>query len=546
MDQKSLQEREITFIESAIDEELILAAESLLEANAIHGAPTVNAPNYWALTVKDQSFHYEVKVHLVKDKIKDYDCNCVKFLKGEMCSHVVCALQYVRKEQQLISARKAESGNKKGKRITSKGVVSQMNRLELAQFVLDYAKKDSLFKMLLSARQYEMLNYEEREALIDHSFPVLKTLNQKASAKSVNGFISFSEELSSVYTDFLSAQNYVDAYKLIFLLVKKSFYIKSKITKENARFLKNHVTLLELFKEITEIIEAPEFKEEINTQIIELITSSYITANLEEEKQIWIYLYQKKHIKEELRVIVKNLLKKGKGENEDLDSYYFFGTLDLMLTPDSEIKEKISNLDNQSKYRYIQTLMTLSAVPETSELLEKFILYTSVNTFLIKQVLEKITATSISAELENRLVELFAKHEDSYYLEWLKSKTDDLSQLEGRIELILSEYPSKDLIIQFKLMQDKPEEAIQVMEQNLDLDVIKKYDRTLIKSNAKEILSLYKTLCAQYMTTHFGPKSREYLISVYQHLDAINAEKLKKELQSFMKNEFSTRNSLKA
>ena len=110
-----------------------------------------------------------------------------------MCSHVVCALQYVRKEQQLISARKAESGSKKGKRITSKGVVSQMNRLELAQFVLDYAKKDSLFKMLLSARQYEMLSYEEREALIDHSFPVLKTLNQKASAKSVNGFISFSE-----------------------------------------------------------------------------------------------------------------------------------------------------------------------------------------------------------------------------------------------------------------------------------------------------------------------------------------------------------------
>ena len=544
MDRFSLLDKEITFIESLLEEDLIIASESLIEAHALHATPPKTKVVPWSLTVIDQSFHYEVYALIERDRIAKYSCNCIKYQQGQLCAHVVSSLMIIRKIINSETLKKPEKTKPTGSRSLVKKIVAGMNKIELSQFILDYTKREPIFKMLLLARQYENLTYSERIDLIEKSFPPLTAVGQKPSAKNINSFLAFNEEMSFVYNDFISHQNYVDAYNLTFRILKKSFYIKSKLQSDHLNFIKNHIYLLGQFNEITEFIEAPEFKEEIDSQIIELITSSYISANIVEEKLLWIYVYHKAALKAELQNIISQLIRKGKDQS-DLESYYFFCTLDLLLTDKTLWEQKIKSIDNQSKYRIIHNLFALKTVEAKVSLLSQFIIYTDLNAHLIKQILIHIPQESLSEELENRLIELYARHEDSALIKWLMDCGQNREDFEDRLEKKLSQYPSKDLIIQYKLLQKRPEEAIRIIKENLSLDLLSKYDIFFNADHSDDLIGLYKEVCLQFMNGHFGPASKDFLVGIYTHLDQIEAHKIKQKLQTFIKEEFSSRQSLK-
>ena len=544
MDRLSLIDKEITFIESLLDEDLIIASETLIETHAPHAAPPKTKVAPWSLTVKDQSFHYEVYVSIDRDRITKYSCNCIKYQQGQLCVHVVSSLIIIRKIINSEALKKADKAKPTGSRTLVKTIVAGMNKIELSQFILDYTKREPIFKMLLLARQYEKLTLSERIDLIEKSFPPVTAVGQKPSAKNLNSFLAFNEEMSFVYNDFIGHQNYVDAYNLTFRLLKKSFYIKSKLQSDHVNFVKNHIYLLGQFTEITEFIEAPEFKEEIDSQIIELITSSYISANIAEEKLLWIYVYHKEALKAELQNIIAQLIGKGKDQS-DLESYYFFCTLDLLLTDKILWEQKINSIDSQKKYRIIQNLLTLDTIASKTSLLSHFIIYTDLNAHLIKQIINHLPQEDLSEELENRLIELYARHEDSALIKWLMDCGQNRKDFEIRLENKLSEYPSKDLIIQYKLLQKRPEEAIRIIKENLSLELLSKYDIFFNADHFDDILALYKEVCLQFMNGHFGPASKDFLVGIYTHLDQIGAQKIKRNLQTFIKEEFSTRQSLK-
>lgn len=542
MKPKELIGKDVTFFEAAIDEEILLASESLLDAKAVYGNTPESTSIPWDLTIKDQNFHYQVKVQLKGEKIETFSCSCIKFSKGELCSHVTSGLIYVRKNESTKSDSKNSNNTKRRISVSAKKTVEHMTHSDLKQFVLDYSKKDALFRLLLLARQFATIDSEERERIIERSFPVITKVDQKISARSVNSFITINEEIFPIITDLLATENYIEAYDIIQILLKKSFYIKSKLAAMNLRFLQNHNTLINYFHDIHDIIEAPEFKESIHSQIVDLISASYISANTEEEKKLWFLIYHQTSLRDKLKVVVQENLNKGK--DDDLESYYFMLMLSLLMTPPNDLHGLLKSLDSQSSYRVIQLLMQHDTVVGVENVLYEFVMNTSVSALLSKQMLAHLNPIEVSSELENRIMQLFAKNGEVFYLEWLLKHSSDPKRMLTTIEKLMSDNTSDDLRIQYYLFINRSDDAMAILINKPNKTLLMKYDVLLIPSHPDAILQVYKAICTDYVSSHFGGSSRDFMIEIYQHLTKIGAHKIKNKLQSFVKAEFTNRQSL--
>lgn len=82
LDYKDIIGKDVSFLEAALEEDLLLAVESLIDTDAISGNIPENSSQPWNLTVRDQNFHYQVVIELGRDTIKSVKCNCVKYKKG--------------------------------------------------------------------------------------------------------------------------------------------------------------------------------------------------------------------------------------------------------------------------------------------------------------------------------------------------------------------------------------------------------------------------------------------------------------------------------
>jgi hypothetical protein len=178
------------------------------------------------------------------------------------------------------------------------------------------------------------------------------------------------------------------------------------------------------------------------------------------------------------------------------------------------------------------------------KVLYEFVMNSTVSALLSKQMLASLNPTKIDADLEKRIVELFSKSGEVFYLEWLLEHSNDSKKMLNTIEKLLSDNTSDDLRIQYFLFINKSEDAVAILEKNPNKTLLLKYDAQLINSHPEGILKVYKAICEEYISSHFGGSSRDFMIEIYQHLTKIGAHKVKSKLQSFVKAEFTNRQSL--
>lgn len=539
MDDQSLINKEISFIEKCFSEDLVLQSEILLEKSAINAK--LKSTNLWDITVADQSFHFQLTLTLKNDIIKEYQCNCNQFLSGKLCSHVCSALLFVRSKKDIIIQQKKATKRTTNRLTKIRDIVKQMPKEEISQLILDYAKRDDLFKLVIYARQYDMLSSEEKVNVVERSFPIHTQIAQKVTPRSLNNFLAVCEELKAQFSKLIGTENFREAFHLILLLLKKSFYIKSKMTSEHKSFLDNHKRLLENYYEILEIIEAPEFKFLALDSTLELLSSSYISMESEEEQHLWINLYNKPSHHKQLSVITNKYLSIGK--SEDLSSYYFIYTLQLLL--DRQDKEgTVLEIDSQQSYRIIQVLLKLQHVNGVKQLLKDLVIHKKANNFLALQILAALPNEFYDDDLRNTVIDLYVKSGNSEFLDFIVFEDGNVEASTKYLESRLHEHSNPGHLINYLIQEDRKEEALEHLDKNLDLKVLMKFDNQLYSDHGEAVLQLYKNVCDQYMESHFGPQSRDYLINIYQHLQRIGATKIKNKLIDHIQSEFAKRKSL--
>ena len=94
------------------------------------------------------------------------------------------------------------------------------------------------------------------------------------------------DEFIDQSVDLIGRENYFDAFKILFPLIKRSFYLKNRFPEPTVPFLKIHQKLLGTFNSFESLIEAPELESKIQKKIISLITLSYVLVDDDLEKDI--------------------------------------------------------------------------------------------------------------------------------------------------------------------------------------------------------------------------------------------------------------------
>ncbi len=520
MNYSELFNKEITFIERDIAEDILLSAEQLIDANAINGQ---KYSNHWNLTVKDSNFHYQVSATINEKTIKSYQCNCNEFLKGKLCAHVAASIIFLRRD---LSNEEVKTKKKKSLRKV-KDLLNGLKQEELVDVITDYSRSNAEFRLQLYALNYDRLAPHEQVTLIEKSYPIHTKDEQRVTPKAANNFLMISQHLSQHLSHYIRIEDVLEAYNLILPLLKKSFYIKSKLTKAHKNLLLNHESLLKYYREVMTNIEAPEFKLSVIDQTFELLSSSYISADTPAEQELWLHTLKNKNHLDRISLIIKSYLSKGK--SQDLSSYYFIKSLGLIIDQSTR-NLSISHIDRQESYRIILVLLNYSSLPGVEDVMKEFLIQRKVNFFIAKQITQNITVQIEEQILIEAILQLYIESGDADFLFYLRNNNKQVDSMQSTIDDFFQSLPEPAHQIQYFIIIDVYDKAIETLTKSPDIALLNKFAKSLKQTHHKEIVALYTDLCNDYMQHHFGPVSREYLSRIYMHLDAINASKIKDDL----------------
>ncbi|MFT4568532.1 MAG: hypothetical protein ACI9FN_003501, partial [Saprospiraceae bacterium] len=316
----------IEFVESLLPEYLLLSSEELFDKQPILKA-TESISGQWESIVQDQNIHFSTTINLKNDILKKYNCNCVKGRKNELCKHIVVSLYHIRKQQKKELTK---SKSKKSRtRLNLQSFIEKVDLQQLQGFSLEYARKNRAFRLILQARFILELEESELPAFFESIYPTHTKTDQKVVAANLSVFIAIANELLDHFKGLLHREEYTQAYFIIHQVLVKSFYIKHYISGPHKGFDAIHDDLLKNYKECHRLIEAPEYREHMISQLVELLSSSFIDAVNVGEQELWMIAYEHPSYYKILRESITEYLNR---KNPQAQGKYFISMLSLLIS----------------------------------------------------------------------------------------------------------------------------------------------------------------------------------------------------------------------
>ena len=536
---------DITLIETKVPEEIYIASEELSEVEHISGL-SQNKDKEWEATVVDKNMHFSVVAEVKRNKLKYCTCNCSIFSKENMCPHLVATILKLRKN---LEKKKEERKSRtvKKRRTSSFDLnmfIDQISADELKTFVIAKAKSDKNFRLLLQARFIEKITTDQLAPFIESTFPVLTKANEKVQASKLRAFIDITEELLNHFKNLIAQSDFIEAYEFAFLLLKKSFYIKFHLKTDNARFYRLHKQLLKNYIEVYKLIEAPEYKDGITNQLAALLRTSYISASLKEEKDLWMQYYLSENSNDHLREMINYYL--DRHIDGDYNSFYFIRMLELFITDAEEEKiEMIKKKDLQECYRIIQYLISYSDLAACQSTMQLFYTNKDLSHPLSKAIIENLAVTKKNkTELIEQTIFYYIKYKDVAFLTFIRDNASNWKKIRRKvideIEMSNSEY----LLISFLIECEEIDEAITQLKSKLSWPLLRRFDEVLAEQKPEECKELFYLTIEEYVSDHFGAHAQDFTRDIFYRLMTINQKGWISDLKSRLAERFRDRKAL--
>ena len=516
---------DISTIETKVDEEILLKCEELLDLN--NPAQLKELSNgRWESLIIDNSLHFNPVVQIASQRLKHFKCNCNTIQDSEICSHILASVLEIRK-------RIFEKDNRKPKRIGKslrkrRDISNLLNKVpegQLREFVISRARKDSAFKLILQGRFLEHLPANELEDYIESIFPPLTKANEKISHKKLTTYLEVSQELESHFKNLMIKDDYIEAFHLAYFHLKKSFYIKHHLQNPNTRFKSLHSNLIDNFLELYNLIEAPEYRVFVRNQLTELLSSSYISASFDKEREIWLLLLFSVEDRANLLKLAENYLsKRGK---QDYDTYYFINMLTTICAHDEEVKKEAVKLkDAQKAYREIHLLIEYKRLEKCNEILLYYYNFQSLNQPLALLITKHlIVPDNFVDETAKSTIAYYLKYRNTKFVEFLDRIAGGL--IEYREELIekTRELSDNALFIDLLFIMKQYSDGKSEISKNLSFEVLKKFDIQLFQVYPETCFRFYWQLIDQYLSDHFGRHAIEFIEETVRHTENLDSVK---------------------
>ena len=514
----------------------------MLSANAINADMSSDGKT-WYVLVQDASFHLQVHIRLSGEKLLDYSCNCKNFQADGLCSHVVSGILYVRQQSSNATRELPKIRQSKSRELPRvKNLVANIPEEQLGNFILDYSKKDELFRLLFYARFIDQIDSGQISDFIDKIFPVIKSQQAKVPAKQIRQFIVVSRELMSQVQMYFSQQDLLKAFQIIFLLLKKSFYIHHYIGDAKSNFEQNHLELIRNYNEVFQSIEAPEFKERAHEMQLNLLESSFIKVEISEERKLWAPFIKSQTYVKRIQDIVSRQL--SEGAQKSMSTKYFLTVLDLLTSDDGEINQKLLNQSYQSIYRLIHILIDNPFLGNTIDILKKIYLTYPLKHQLAITVLKAIPPDDYDEAFFDKNVALFEETNDLRFLEHCQKDRQRWDNQLGKIELRLNDLTNRQPLIRFYLFTEEVEKAKDSLLQSLDIVLLEKLDVQFASRDSRFIYKAYEMLTREYLSHHFGLKTLSFVDRIKRRIREWGGDKLLRQYNQFLQEEFSSREYL--
>jgi hypothetical protein len=336
----------------------------------------------------------------------------------------------------------------------------------------------------------------------------------------------------------MSVSMFEDAFIIIQATLPKLHYLYSKYNTQkdkSSQWIANfHKHLDHLYDEKL----APKFKENIDAFILELSNKSYYNHLT---NSISLFQILDKHKRNRAKEDLIKYLSSQSISSIKASSKVVFGGI-LILNK----MYKVLDVSDDAKLASIQYLMQTGSEPEAIEYLEYFLENENRNRKMEVALLDAYNVLDMDVKFQKLAVDIFVKHEDMRFYKLLKTKISAANwptTKKAITQSIEKNQPTSTFLASYLYNEEMTNELIDILENELDLRHIMKYDFYLYTHDYISLERIYHKATANYLDNHIGDIASNFIQEVIVHLSNVRAHKMETSLKKFVSSNYPHRGS---
>lgn len=563
---------EIKNIETFFPEKVVDQAEALLQEGLVQGIVYLEK-KIWTMKVGEsyedlkEGKHFEIEIQLTGKKVKRGTCDCDFYQqnlssKNNHCKHIVASLFALRKhllEIELAKQKAIRTTPFKHKRLTTISVLNSVDPDALKNFVRAYARTDKRFALSLKARfahAVEVENDKEKYLqLLQATFSSVITTKDKIRYKSLQQIQLVITDILDHVEDAIALEHFSEASDILQVIIIKLAPNIKRAENHEDRILELLNSAFSFFKTLIKKDLPPELKREIWQFCFEKFdgrehkkygTNIYFLEfllNLTTEKKDANILLEK--IGNELENTFEKkkrgilLLFKMKLVNQ-FEKTSLSAFIDENLDEPEVLLAAIKNSVEFKKYADAKQLALKGL-----EMQKNVTVRNQLDDILLNIALKTQQKESITIYARKRFLVTYEFHfyqilKNTATKGWKKEVKNLLALMEAQPFSPQKKNTFAQVFAEEKMLKD----LVGFIKKNRSLDLLEKYDITLIDEFKNEIFELYEELLDGYLRNHLGRQTSTKIRDIFYHLKKIGAKKLVYKLAKQYREEYPERHTL--
>lgn len=546
-------------LEQHINDEFLLLGEQLFERGEVQALRELER-HLWAAQVEQT---YEVEIKITPSRVDLTSCECPGFMTHGECAHVAASLLALRKhiQQNTSAARVEQPKNANKQRLTTRGVLKNLEEEELKEFVRQYASRDRNFALALKARFAATVSFSDDKSkylqVLEETIRAARKKDRSISYRGMQTLIKVSDELllqaesalvqGYFRTVILIAQSIIE--KITPVLRKMGQYQDSARSRISKSFEMIHQVLgLQAPPELVEELwqyAGPESKK-VTYRINEIVPQFYrllskVSTQLDEKEALLTLL-------EEARLLAqfsdRNYTSLLINKIEILEGLNRLEEVNTIIQENQQNGELLLYVLNRGLKRGdVEWVKQLA-----DQMLENELPTT------IREQIEEVRLLIAEEESDDKTIQqysynrLLKTHKMRYFDILKEQQTDDWeTKREGIIEAIKKQPYSpqrRDLVATIYVKEEAWKLLINYLEETKSLDMLSAFTKDLLPTYKKQVYKIYELLIEDYLSNHFGRTAAKRVGERIVYLRRIQAHTVAEKLLRYVRKAYSDRASL--
>ncbi|MBW6492422.1 MAG: hypothetical protein K0B15_14660 [Lentimicrobium sp.] len=514
--------------EQFINETILKRGLQYFKKGHVNDPEEIEPGEYEAIV--EGSEDYTVRIKIKNDVIIENVCTC-PYDMGPVCKHVAALIFYLQQEQLNIKVKAEKGGTETKKPAQRKTVADQVNEIleklsveELKAIISERCSRDRNFRQLLMANYAHLIMPDSKSLYAKQIVAILKSLSGR------HGFIEYSDSrvlglLIESFVERAGSQVEQGNYKT-------ALNIASAVLEEMTTALQfaddSNGDIGGCINQAIEVLDSvanSPIPEELRYELLQYCLNAFskglfkgwdwhfimldmacrLVKNADESKQI--------------HTLLDTIKPSGKSWDWDFQKAQQIRALLIRKTEGEEeaaryMEQNITNADFRKEV--IEKAISEKNYSKAIALAEDGIIYDSKESpgyldywydYLLKVAILQNDRENIVKYAHQQFIS--ANREKKYYFDLLKKHIAP-GNWETFINQIIDEISKKDywsgnsLIPRIYIWEEKWDELLKIVKQNVSLNNLESYEKYLIKDYAEEISGLYQIAILEYMENKVG------------------------------------------